>query len=352
MSSATAPARTLPTTRPTPRRAWLIWGVGAGVYVLAVFHRTSLGVAGPEAQLRLGLSASQLGTFVMLQLGMYAVMQVPTGILVDRFGPRRMLLAATTVMGCAQLLFAVVDTYPLALLARGLLGVGDAMTYVSVLRLAAGWFPARRYPVITSLTGLLGAMGNLIATLPLTGLLHSVGWGPTFAVAGLLSLAYAGLLLRKATAAPFQEMEEVAATGPVQGRRVLDEVRQAWRMPAGRLGFWVHLTTMAAPVVFGALWGYPYLTQGLGYRPALASALLMELVVVGLVANMTIGIVGVPAAGGPDADRGRGLLRLPAGLDGAHRLAGRAPAGRGCRRRDRGLRGRRPGLGRRLHAGS
>ena len=63
----------------------------------------------------------------------------------------------------------------------------------------------------------------------------------------------------------------IASAGPVQGRRVRHEVQQAWRTPAGRLGFWVHLTTMAGPTVFGALWGYPYLTQALGYSPALAS---------------------------------------------------------------------------------
>src|SRR5699024_2849843 len=113
------------------RLGWIVWGIGAGVYVLAVFHRTSLGVAGPMAVQRFSLSAAQLGTFVVLQLGIYALMQVPTGILVDRFGPRKMLLAATSTMGLAQLAFALVDTYPLALLARGMLGCGDAMTYIS-----------------------------------------------------------------------------------------------------------------------------------------------------------------------------------------------------------------------------
>ena len=48
---------------------------------------------------------------------------------------------------------------------------------------------------------------------------------------------------------------------------MLDEVKQAWRLPAGRLGFWVHLSTMAGPTVFAVLWGYPYLTQALGYSP-------------------------------------------------------------------------------------
>ena len=271
------------------RRPLVIWGIGVGVYLLAVFHRTSLGVAGPQAAQRLDLSAGQLSTFVMLQLGVYAAMQVPAGILIDRFGPRRMLLTATLIMGTAQVLFSFVTSYPLALMARGLLGVGDAMTYISVLRLVAGWFPARRYPTMVGLTSLTGMLGNVVATVPLTLMLTDLGWGPTFAIAGGLSLGYALLLLRPAVAAPFREAE--AATGPVGGREVLTQVKHAWKLPAGRLGFWIHLSTMAGPTVFAVLWGFPYLTQALGYSPGAASALLMLLVIGGLVGNLVLGPV-------------------------------------------------------------
>jgi len=271
------------------RHPLMIWGVGVGVYLLAVFHRTSLGVAGPQAAERLDLSAGQLSTFVMLQLGVYAVMQVPTGILVDRFGPRRMLLIATIIMGSAQLLFSQVESYPLALLARGLLGCGDAMTYISVLRLVAGWFPARRYPVMVTLTSVVGMAGNIVATVPLTIMLADLGWGPTFAIAGGLSLAYALILIRPACPAPYREAE--SSTGPMGGRRVLQEVKHAWRLPAGRLGFWIHLSTMAGPTVFAVLWGYPYLTQGLGYAPGFASSLLLMLVIGGLCGNLILGPV-------------------------------------------------------------
>lgn len=278
--------------RPIRRRIGLIvWGIGAGVYLLAVFHRTSLGVAGPMAEQRFGLSATQLGSFVVLQLGIYALMQVPTGILVDRFGARRMLLAATVTMGIAQIGFALVHTYPLALLARGLLGCGDAMTYISVLRLVAGWLPARRYAVLTSITGLIGSVGNLAATLPLTFLLKGVGWTTTFIVAGSLSLAYGLLLLRPALRRPIRQVTDRADEEDVAGHRVWQQVKQAWRLPAGRLGFWVHFSTMGAPVAFAVLWAYPYLTDGLRYSDSLASTMLLLLVLVGAVASLTIGVV-------------------------------------------------------------
>ena len=268
----------------------MIWGVGVGVYLLAVFHRTSLGVAGPQAAERLDLSAGQLSTFVMLQLGVYAAMQVPTGILVDRFGPRRMLLVATVIMGSAQLLFSQVESYPLALLARGLLGCGDAMTYISVLRLVAGWFPARRYPVMVDADQRRrhgrqrrrhGAADHHAGRPGLgSDLRHR-----RRAVAGLRAAA------APAGRAPRRTGRRRAATGPMGGRRVLQEVKHAWRLPAGRLGFWIHLSTMAGPTVFAVLWGYPYLTQGLGYAPGFASSLLLLLVIGGLCGNLILGPV-------------------------------------------------------------
>ena len=130
------------------RRALTIWAIAVLVYLAAVFHRTSLGVASIEASARFGLGPAALGTFTVLQVGVYALMQIPTGLLVDRYGPRRVLTVAALLMGLGQLLFAFATSYPLGLLARAVLGVGDAMTFVSVLRLVAAHFPARRYAAL------------------------------------------------------------------------------------------------------------------------------------------------------------------------------------------------------------
>ena len=74
------------------RRAWTIWLVGLAVYVLAVFHRSSLGVAGLLAQDRFHINAAQLSFFTVLQLVVYAGLQIPIGVLLDRFGSRALLL--------------------------------------------------------------------------------------------------------------------------------------------------------------------------------------------------------------------------------------------------------------------
>ena len=114
------------------RSAYAVWLAGCGVYFLALLHRASLGVAGPQAMDRLDINAAQLGAFVMVQLGVYAAMQVPAGMLIDRLGPRRVLLVATLIMGTAQLTFAFATDYPLALAARALIGICDSAVYISV----------------------------------------------------------------------------------------------------------------------------------------------------------------------------------------------------------------------------
>src|SRR5690625_8011860 len=84
------------------------------IYFLALLHRASLGVAGPDAVARLDISATELGAFVMVQLGLYALMQVPAGLAIDRWGARRALLVATPVSGSAQILIAVATACPAA----------------------------------------------------------------------------------------------------------------------------------------------------------------------------------------------------------------------------------------------
>lgn len=205
-------ARTVPTAElPAPdgppggRAAWLAWSVAVSVYVLAVIHRTSLGVAGLDAAHRFGIGASALSAFSILQVLVYAAMQIPVGLLVDRFGPRRVLLAGVVLLSAGQLAFALSSAFGPALASRAVIGCGDAMTFISVLRVAARWFPAAQNPLVAQLTGLAGMGGNLVSTAVLAQALHSQGWTATFgavAVLGAGVFALVVLLLREARRSP------------------------------------------------------------------------------------------------------------------------------------------------------
>jgi predicted MFS family arabinose efflux permease len=266
------------------------WALASSVYLLAVLHRTSLGVAGLLAERRFGITPAQLSIFIFLQLGVYAAMQVPTGVLVDRYGPRRVLFTAAVLMGGAQLLFAGVASYPVALLARAVLGCGDALTFISVLRFTATRFDSRRYPVLVALTALFGTTGNVAATLPLAIVLRHVSWAVTFGATAGLSLlggALVWFLLPDPTPSPhrLRGAGEVRAGVGNVGRRV----RGAWSLPGTRLGFWVHFACMSASTAFAVLWGGTYLQQAAGFSSAGAGAVLMTSVLAAAVAGPVYG---------------------------------------------------------------
>ncbi|MDH6703618.1 MFS family permease [Kitasatospora sp. MAA19] len=272
---------------PGGRAAWLAWSIGVSVYILAVIHRTSLGVAGLDAADRFGIGASALSTFSILQVLVYAAMQIPVGLLVDRFGPRRVLLFGIVLLSAGQLAFAFSSSFAPALASRAVLGCGDAMTFISVLRIAARWFPAARNPFVAQLTGLAGMGGNLVTTVVLAQALHHEGWTPTFTAIALLGVAVfalVALFLKEAPAAPAaRPPEQPSAARPKVGR----QVRACWREPGTRLGLWVHFTTQFPGNAFGLLWGLPYLVEAQGMSRAEAGGLLTLLVL----SNMAFGFL-------------------------------------------------------------
>ncbi len=258
------------------RQAWAVWTVSLGVYILAVFHRSSLAVAGLAATHRFGISASQLATFTMLQLLVYAGMQIPVGLLIDRFGPRAVLTVGATVLTCAQAGFAFADSYGLALLARVFVGMGDAMTFICVLRLVNTWFAPRRIPVMVQFTGVLGQLGAIGAAVPMTWALGHLGWTTSYLLAASLGIVMVLALLVVVHDAPGSRNIRGPALSATAIRRSLTE---SWSHPGTRLGFWMHFTTQFSATVLGLLWGFPFLVKGEGLSENTAGVLLTVMVV-------------------------------------------------------------------------
>jgi sugar phosphate permease len=266
------------TAERTPTLAWVVWAVGLAAYVVAVFSRASLGVAGVEAQERFGAGASAISLFVVLQLVVYAGLQVPVGVALDRLGSRRMVLLGALTIAAGQTVLAFADDVPTALVARVLVGAGDAMTFISVLRIVSLWFPGRRVPVITQLTGILGQAGQIVAAYPLVRALDVLSWEATF-----LGAAAVGVLVAVLVAVALQDAPPTTALAPAVGlAQVRRDLVDTWREPGTRLGLWTHTVTQFSGTVFMLLWGYPFLVVGQGLAPGTAAALLTLLVVVGM----------------------------------------------------------------------
>ena len=272
----------------TPARAWLVWGIAVGAYVVAVLQRTSLGVAGLDAAVRFEISAGLLGTFAVVQLLVYAAMQVPVGAMVDRVGPRAMVVGGAVLMALGQTTLARAQSFPTAILARVLVGAGDAMTFISVLRLVNSWFPQRQVPVLTQVTGLVGQGGQILSVIPLVALLHGAGWTPAFLSAASLSVLAAILTLALVTDSPDGAASTEESPGWAQIRH---DLVSAWQHPGTRLGLWAHFTTQFSGTVFVMLWGYPFLISGEGLTRQSASALFTVMVIAGMAAGPVIGVL-------------------------------------------------------------
>ena len=267
-------------------RAWAVWSAGVLVYAVAVFHRASLGVAGLEAQDRLGAGAAALSLLAVLQLGLYAAMQVPTGLLLDRYGTRVMVAVGAVLMAAGQAVLAVAENVPTAVAARALVGLGDAMTFISVLRLVPAWFAPRQVPVVTQMTGLLGQAGQVLAAFPLVGLLGGLGWTVTFLGAAALGLAAAVLAVTIVRDTP---ADRPLPRTPAAFAGLPAQVRAVWAEPGRRIAFWTHFTAQFSGTVFALLWGYPFLVEGEGVSPAVAGGLLTLLVVAGVAFGPAVG---------------------------------------------------------------
>jgi MFS family permease len=267
-------------------RAWVVWAVGLAAYLVGVMHRTSFGVAGLDAAARFTAGPAALSGFVVLQLLVYASLQVPVGVLLDRFGARRLVVVGAITMAAGQLVLALATDLPLAILARVLVGAGDALTFISVLSVVTAWFPPRRVPLMTQLTGLIGQLGQVLSAVPLALLLHGSGWTAAFASAAGLGVAVALAALAVVRDRPPGAPAPPPAASP---REVLDGLVSSWREPGTRLGLWTHMGTQFSGTVFALLWGVPYLVVGQGLSPAGASAMLALLVGVGIVAGPLFG---------------------------------------------------------------
>jgi len=169
--------------------------VGQFAAIVAVLQRSSLGVAATAALDRFGITAATLGAFIMVQLLIYSALQVPVGTLIDRYGSKRLVIAGSLLMAGAQVMFAAALSLPVAFAARVVLGIGDALTFIAVMRLIPAWFPPQRSGMITNATGQLLQLGFLVSAVGFGAVLMATDWTTAFLVSAALSLVVGAVVL-------------------------------------------------------------------------------------------------------------------------------------------------------------
>ena len=256
-------------------RVGLILGSAVFAYFVSVIERSSMGVASLAAATRFDTGAAALSSLAAAQLAVYAAMQIPAGMALDRFGARKLIVFGSLLTGIGNLTVAVAEQLPLAVFGRMIVGFGDAFVFISMIRLINGWVSGPRATRFTQLFANLGQLGQIFSAIPFAYLLGAAGWAPAFGIASSLAFIAAATAL-------FAIRDEPAAirtSGSIVD--ALRQFRENIADPHTRKAFWVHFTLQSSGSVFILLWGYSFLVQAEKVPKELASVLLSSFVLVG-----------------------------------------------------------------------
>jgi MFS family permease len=280
---------------PPASLAWLCWGLGAAFYFSGFYHRVAPAVMTDQLMAEFHIGAAALGNFTAFYFYSYFLMQVPTGILADHWGPRKLLTAGSLVAACGTLLFASASSLPPANLGRLLIGGAAGVGYVALLTLATHWFPARFFATISGLTLFCGVAGAVSAGPPLRYLVESFGWRPVMFAAAAALLALGAAIWRIVSDDPSRKGYRSFA--PLYPHRTLSfktllaglmtvlgykNIRRISLVGCGLTG----------PVLaFAGLWGVPFLTTIHGIPAAASSAITSTMLICYAIGSIALGLL-------------------------------------------------------------
>jgi sugar phosphate permease len=247
----------------------LAFALGAAAFILAFFHRVAPGAIAADLRAAFGTSATTLGFIAAFYFYPYAAMQLPSGVLADSIGPRRLFTAGSVVAGIGSLVFAFAPDVAWLLAGRALIGLGVAVAFVSVLKLIASWFHEHEFGTWVGVLQLLGNLGGTLGAYPLAWIALHASWRDVFAGAGVVSLLLAACIWKWVRDTPRD-----AGLPPVHGDGQAEELRPhgRWFDGLGRVagnrhtwpGVVMTFGLIGSYLTFSGLWAVPYLTDGLG----------------------------------------------------------------------------------------
>lgn len=262
-ASALFPPSTLP---------WIVWGLGCIFYFYEFILQVSPGVMSSELMRDFGITSQTLGILSGIYYYSYSPMQLPCGILTDRFGPHRVLTIATIICAVSTIAFGMTESLFMACVARLMIGFGSAFAVVCTLKLAANWFSSDRFVLLTGLMVTIGMLGAIGGEAPLAILIDHVGWRHSMIIMGIIGLFLALLIFIVAkdhpeTSSKTIGTQETSTQEPLLVSLIaLLKIKQLWLIAT-----YGGLMYMATPVFCG-LWGVPFLMFKMQIAKAIAAS--------------------------------------------------------------------------------
>ncbi|MEF8841909.1 MAG: MFS transporter [Haloarculaceae archaeon] len=248
------------------RWRWVLWAALAGGFLLVNFHRVSTGVlSGPLAR-EFDTTGAELGFLHASFFYIYAALQLPSGLVVDRFGSRRVAAVGLLAMSAGVVGFALSGTFLAAFLSRAVVGLGGSVLFVATLRFLANWYRPREFATMTGLTVAAAGVGGVLATTPLALAVEATGWRDSMLAAAAVGFAFTvavALLVRdRPAAAGFDPIDGVT---PPEGLpdlgTVASNTRQVLAAPSTWLLGFVLFFLLGTNFTVLGLWGVPYIVH-------------------------------------------------------------------------------------------
>lgn len=264
-------------SRQLVRLRWTAFGIVGLAYVLSFFHRFAPAAISSDLQLAFNTTGASLGGLAATYFYVYTVMQIPTGILADTLGPRRVVAIGGVIAGIGSILFGMADTLAMASVGRLLVGLGVSVSFICMLKLNAVWFHDRHFGTATGATILLGNLGSVLAAAPLAWALGFVSWRTVFIAVGVASLFLAALswwfVRNHPGEAGLPSLRELdgKASHPAHQGHWYDGLLVVMKNRATWPGLWVNMGLAGTLFAFGGLWAVPYLRDVYGMDRAVAT---------------------------------------------------------------------------------
>lgn len=266
----------------------LVFVLLCSAFVLAFFHRVAPTVIVEEMTQSLDASSLALGGIAAMYFYVYALMQVPAGIIVDRVGPRLSVGIATAIGGVGSIVFGLAPDVLTANIARCIIGFGVAFAFVGAMRASSVWFRAEHYAMAGGWIILVGNLGAVLGTTPLAWTLNWVSWRTTFIAMGALAVLLALAILRYVRDRPSDSsMDQGGMT--TSGAQFRADLLTCLKQPATWISFLAGFALVGTFFGFTGIWAVPYLQDRAGLsRQAAADCLTFSLILLA---------VGAPLAG-------------------------------------------------------
>ena len=264
--------------QPPMSLAWFIWGLGALFYLIGFFQRVAPAVMTQELMQDFQISASGLGNLSALYFYSYVAMQIPTGILADTLGPRKLLTAGCMVAGFGTLLFSLSPGFIGAGLGRLLIGGSVAVAFVGLLKLSSSWFPQKFYAFVAGNALSIGLIGAITAGPPLRFLMDTFNWRSVIFVSGLITLVLGVLIWLIIRDWPQEKgysgfTDSIPQSKALSFRRIWQNLFKVIKYRNTLLLFIIPGGIVGCILTFSGLWGVPYLVSHHQLSPTKAATL-------------------------------------------------------------------------------